>query len=704
MARSIVSKGKTVEEAIALGLQVLGADIQEIDIEIIEKEKKVLFGMRRKPAVVRLTKRTGVYERANASGDEQWLESLLQTLDAEKDEGRRQAADVLRTEPTGSEEETEREAKKGTWNEENREGMVWVKDGQIYCKDAPERYPVVTPGNGVKLYKNGELVTESTIVSEKDRLRVEVAEEIAETKWQIKMNEDKTKVMLSVEPGYRIKRTLLDREPAPSLELSVQVDKVPQNTLSLQDILKKLQELGVKQGINYNEIAKACETTVPETFEIAAGAKPVPGRNGWLEYKVEVEGKAGPTVREDGSIDYREIRVIPSVRKGQLLAIVHPPVPGVPGVTVTGEPIPPEPVKPLTVKEGNGVVLIEDGTKIVATLAGRPQIQRLGTLVKAAVLPKLVHEGDVNLSSGNIRFDGDVEILGSVEEGMTVEAKGDVLIQQNVNMATIIAGNSVVINKNVINSEVSAGKSNMLIAELSQLLGEIAEQVKKMVASVEQLIVAPAFKMSDLAQKGLHPLIKLLLERKFQALLPLVKQYYEKVQASNRMLDERWRNLAVILRQAFLLSHGMPLRDVDDLRTIAKELEALYEISRTPPEPNSSITLPYALNSRLYCSGNIQIVGKGCYHTKIFSSGGSVRINGVMRGGEVYAALGAEIKEAGAAGGLPTRIVVPDGQSVTLHKVLEDTIIQIGKRTYKFQKTEKNIRVKLNEEGRFIFD
>lgn len=36
----------------------------------------------------------------------------------------------------------------------------------------------------------------------------------------------------------------------------------------------------------------------------------------------------------------------------------------------------------------------------------------------------------MNLLSGNIRFKGDLDVLGNVEEGMVVEADGNILIQK----------------------------------------------------------------------------------------------------------------------------------------------------------------------------------------------------------------------------------------------------------------------------------
>lgn len=158
--------------------------------------------------------------------------------------------------------------------------------------------------------------------------------------------------------------------------------------------------------------------------------KPKEGENGKIELLVDLNKGAKVKEKEDGTVDFREKQEFPSVEKGQVIAIVHPPVPGIPGITVTNEPLPPKPTYPLTIQPGKGIALIEQGKKILATETGRPLIEQRGLIVRVSIFPKLVHSHDVNLLSGNIRFKGDLDVLGNVEEGMVVEADGNILIQK----------------------------------------------------------------------------------------------------------------------------------------------------------------------------------------------------------------------------------------------------------------------------------
>ena len=55
--RSMEFSGRTIDEAIFHGLNEMGLSIDEVDVEIVQKESKGLFGIGAKNAVVRLTER-----------------------------------------------------------------------------------------------------------------------------------------------------------------------------------------------------------------------------------------------------------------------------------------------------------------------------------------------------------------------------------------------------------------------------------------------------------------------------------------------------------------------------------------------------------------------------------------------------------------------------------------------------------------------
>ncbi|EIJ79913.1 hypothetical protein PB1_06097 [Bacillus methanolicus PB1] len=688
MSQSIFSSGKNVNEAIKHGLNALGIDKEDASIEIIQREKKGFFRIGSKPAVVKLTKQryNNQLERTSEENIHEF-EELRKSLDGENE-----VQLEMMEGPKNFFSEIQEKV-----NLEQVEGKVWVKGGKLFCKSSRLRYPTISVGKGVKCYKNGEQITGTTVVAKEDEFRFETEAEEKETQWNITLDSQKLNAILAVSPGMTKKYMIRDCEPDFHIEIQAEEVIKIKNDLEYTKILEKLKSLKVAYGINHSEIMRAVNTETPGRFIIASGIKPEEGKNGWLELVVDVEKKAGPKERADGTVDFREVKFIPTVKKGQVIAVVHPPTNGKPGFTVTNEPLPAKQTFPLIVQAGKGIALIENGSKIVATEMGRPLIEYRGLIVKASIIPKHVHHGDVNISSGNIRFRGDIDIIGNVEDGMVVEGDGIINVFQNVNRASVSSKSSIKIYRNCIGSTLSAGKQNIFEAELVHLLSSIHDYTSKIILSIQQLMNLPAIKKTDYQKRGFQPLIKVLMEQKFGAIESPIKQFLEICNKGNRLLDLEWLTMAEQLRQTFLSSAANEFHSLQQMGQLKKRLEQMMEKHSQPMEQNCFIELSYALNSTIYSSGDVIIYGQGCYHSKIHA-GGTLIIKGILRGGEVYAKNGAKIKEAGSEGSASTKIIVPPDKSISIDIVKEGTEIQIGKVKYTFQRELKGISARLDND------
>ncbi|BDG46910.1 FapA family protein [Parageobacillus sp. KH3-4] len=684
MGKTIISKGRNIEEAINLGLAILKSTREEVLVEVIQKEKKGVWGARLKPAIVKLTK--------------------VEKRQVEDFNHHRHTKGMMNDPVFASHAvHTEKEPQENPEHflQDELEGKVWVKDGKIFYKQSPLHYPTVTVGKGIKLFKNDQLVTGTTIVTETDRFEIKTDEEkIIETKWGITVDENKLNAILHVEPGMKKSFVIKDIPPDYHIELNAEEQIEIRNDLQYQQILRKLKELNVVRGFDFIEISKAIKTKKADRFVIARGIKPREGKNGWVELKINLDNQQeGPRLREDGTVDFRELKNIPSVRKGQVIAVVHSPIPGTPGVTVTNEPLPPEPTYPVVVQLGKGVAAVEDGTKIVATERGRPHLEQNGMLVKVSIMEKFTHRGDVNIASGNIRFKGDIDILGNVEDGMSVEAEGNITVFQNVNRANIMSKQAIFVRQNVIGSTISSGKSDTFVFELIRLLSVIEEQMEKFILSVKNLMASSRFKTTE---NGLFPFINLLLSEKFRLLATTAKQYIKVCERGVGVLDRRWTDLAKQFRLCFFSHTPNESHSFEQLTVLLSDIKGAMDKHRSADGRNSYVELMYALNSTIYCSGDVAVLGQGCYNCKIHA-GGFLTINGVMRGGEAYAQYGAAIKETGSEIGVPTYIVVPSDQTIQIGLAKEGTMIQIGKVKYSFQKERSCVKAALNEEGQIVF-
>lgn len=560
---------------------------------------------------------------------------------------------------------------------------------------------------GESIHQAGEQMTETTTAAEGERFSGQTMEGTTETKWEIVVDDDKLHVILRVEPGAKKRKELNEDDLGGQMESQTEPLLEVQNALDCESILQKLRALHIVQGIDFAAIIEATQATQPSDFIVARGVKPREGTNGWVELMVDTDHKQKQLSGEGEDVHSLKGDRIPSVRAGQTIAVIHPPLPGAPGITVTNELIPPKPVRPVTVHIGKGVKMAENGKKIIAVDDGRLVFRQEGLDVHISVVDTFVHDGDVNMSSGSIRFHGDVDITGSVGDGMEVEADGRVIIYQNVHRAMVTSKQAVIIRKNVIGSTISAGTDRAMPSELIRLLGEMEEDIENMVILIKQLLRSPSWKTFAWAKSEqllFFKLIKLLMNDKFSDLEKKGKKYIEAVKKEDgQQISSVWRDLTERLQRCFFSSvpnesHSFPqlVKLLDDIKGITGSYTSKQNV-------DNYVEMAYALNSTIYCRGDIVVFGRGCQNCTIHSDG-FLDIKGVMRGGRAYAKKGAFIQEAGSNLGTATYITVPRGQTVKLGIAKEGTIVQIGQTVYTFQTEQHQIEVALGENEQIMFN
>lgn len=684
MGKVIISKGKTFEEAIKIGLNLMELTKDQVDIEIIQQENERFFGIFGiKPAIVRLIEKT-IPKKTDA--DELLLNPKI----------------------TNSQKEVDSQSAIRNREEEKKEigiginfGKVWVKGGQIFIKETSTHYPMITPSNGMSLYKNGELVKKTTVLTEKDQVKIELPNEWKDASWSISLDPMKMVATLKIEPGYRKSYSLVDQEPSSHIHLEIQLEEEIINYLQSTHVEQRMKELGIKTGIQRSEIERAMEATEPGEFIIAKGINSQKGEDGWLECIVDTDFEDSKlTLLDNGHIDYRKLITLQNVEKGQLLGIIHTPKPGRIGLSVTGETIKPETSKEMVIQVGRGIEIVDQGSKIVAVDSGRFYIKNKEVNTKVSVIPRLIHSTDVDLSSGNLSYQGDIEVKGNVNEGMLLEAIGDILIHGTIDRSTVSAGNRIIVCQNVFNSHLNAGKSHQLVEEIGILLGRLSVDLKSFALAVDQVYQSPVFKTSDIAKMGLSSLIRILLEKKFKTLPQQIKELSELISKGNKLqiLNSEFEEIRSDLTNGFLKMIPTQFKKTEDIVTMVARIDKVHELTIASQEYDATIVIPYALNSEINCSGDISIVGKGCINSNVHS-GGKVQIQGVVRGGVVYAAMGVDADETGTNGGAVTRICVPDGQTIKIKNALEGTIIQIGNQVHQFNSSEQNVVARVTKAG-----
>ena len=149
---------------------------------------------------------------------------------------------------------------------------------------------------------------------------------------------------------------------------------------------------------------------------------------------------AQPTLKDDGTVDYFHLNMINPCRKGQLLAEIIPEDEGEYGITVQGAKIRPRQVKKAHLEFGHNIEISEDRKKLTSLVDGHV------SLVEGKVFVSDVYEVEnVDLSTGNIEFEGSVQVRGNVSSNFEIRAGGNVIISGVVEGACIEAGGNIII-------------------------------------------------------------------------------------------------------------------------------------------------------------------------------------------------------------------------------------------------------------------
>lgn len=214
--------------------------------------------------------------------------------------------------------------------------------------------------------------------------------------------------------------------------------------LTVEEIVSRLSEAGITTGLLMDNIRRMCASTRPlKGIVVAKAVKPGAGENARIETYVSVSGRNRAQEREDGSVDFHDLGEISSVDKGRKLYRRIPPAVGKPGYDVMGNEISGLPGKDIRVVLGNGMAFDEqDPNLVIASIEGE-------LILKNGVLHiSEFHavKGDVDFSTGNIKFKGSIRIGGAVRAGFSVEAGGNIQINGNIEDATVISGNDITVS------------------------------------------------------------------------------------------------------------------------------------------------------------------------------------------------------------------------------------------------------------------
>ncbi len=230
--------------------------------------------------------------------------------------------------------------------------------------------------------------------------------------------------------------------------------KSKNNTLpTLAEIKETMQIAGVRYPIDDNKIQaqlnkiKQNENLIGTRILVAQGKKP---KDGQIEHVVllkQKEDKIG-TLREDGSMDFKNKSFITKVDIGEPICELKPRLEPQEGYTIYGEPIPGKMLGKKKFKLGTGLVPSKEKPNIyVSEFEGALDIN---SRKKVSIENKVEVKSDVDLNTGNLNINGSILIHGTIKPGFEVKATRNIIIGKSIEDAHVEAGGDIIVSHGIL--------------------------------------------------------------------------------------------------------------------------------------------------------------------------------------------------------------------------------------------------------------
>lgn len=227
--------------------------------------------------------------------------------------------------------------------------------------------------------------------------------------------------------------------------------------LDRDDIISEMVRSGVKYGVVEATIADFLNNRqYEETLILAEATKQVEGSDAEITFFFNTDLTQKPRVNEDGSVDFHHLDMISTVSAGDLLAELKPAVQGKPGIDVCGGLLRPVKVKQKILRVGKNIKLSEDGLKAYSEVNGHATVE--GEQVFVSNMYEV--PANVDTSTGDIEYEGNVLVHGNVLAGFSIIAKGDIVVEGVVEGANLRAGGHIILKRGIQGMDRGVLKAN----------------------------------------------------------------------------------------------------------------------------------------------------------------------------------------------------------------------------------------------------
>ncbi|HEY8910300.1 MAG TPA: FapA family protein [Desulfosporosinus sp.] len=421
---------------------------------------------------------------------------------------------------------------------------------------------------------------------------------------------------------------------------------------------------------------------------IAEATLPVPPEHARLEDFVGVPQVISDT--DQKKIDFFASKV-KLVEEGAVLARKIPGKSGIPGKDVFGKVFPAAGFKDFQFRLKKNVYLSADGLEVIAACGGQPLRSDERSYMVENVY---VRHQDVDLATGSINFPGDVFVNGNVQDGLHIFAGGKLEIRGSVSHAEIRAEKGAKIQQNLVGGKVVIGQKFVVRSKLLYNVTELRDQLNVCLRQTAELMKSPgAINVKP------EQCLKLVMEKQFPE-LPKLSSRAEKFVLEHQDDELITEGLVVSIRTAKHFLFGLGPLDPQSLPFLQRVDQALEQFIKnmTVEIPEKlSFVVSYVQGAMIECGGSFECL-KGTYNSEIRVEG-DVAIEGVCRGGKIFAGGNIKIHELGGSGVSSTFVQISPSSHLSVGFCHPNVIVAVGKEIIQIEQAYKQLEI-YREDGR----
>ncbi|HEY5799506.1 MAG TPA: FapA family protein [Burkholderiaceae bacterium] len=227
-----------------------------------------------------------------------------------------------------------------------------------------------------------------------------------------------------------------------------------------------MREQGIMHGIDHEALDAALMAGYCDSVIIARGTPPKEGIPAQFETMLRDREKVLQEHDDNAVIKFRDLGHLMLVEPGARLMHRTPPVQGHSGIDVLGDVVFPRPLPEMEFGDAftGAVCDPADPNMLLAGIAGQPVVLENGVIVNP-----VIEVANVDLTTGNIAFDGTIHVSGDIKAGMIVKVAGDVIVEGTLEAAEVVAGGNVAVAGGIIGRTDARPGATLLPADTARI-------------------------------------------------------------------------------------------------------------------------------------------------------------------------------------------------------------------------------------------